>query len=163
VTPSANRVASMWLAASEADLALPEAEVKYIGAFLDASSWRRVVKWFAAQSGERLLPTLPRAPHLTIKFAPTDAEVLRAPLGSKLDMQVVSWASDEYGQAVGVVVGSGVRVAAPIPHITIANASGTKAVYSNKLMAMLRASDPTVRGERVRGPKLSGAIQVVYK
>ena len=81
--------------------------------------------------------------HMTIKFAPTDQEVLDIPLGKSVYIDCVGWAADEKCQTLVVrpqlcnenegwyMPGSGQSY----PHVTVATQIGMKPVYSNELLA----------------------------
>jgi len=157
-SPSAIRVAARYLA-SRGEEFVPQSEFKYLGVFLDGSGWRTLLRWFQRTSGEALLSEMPRSPHLTIKFDPSHDDIEDTPLGKKVRLKVVGWAADEKGQAVEVVPLDGVRSVSAVPHITIANAPGYRASYSNTLLKKAKGRDPEVRYGRDTGPTLKGEIR----
>ena len=167
--PSAKRIAQQWLRRTGGPVwtpwqeGTPDDAVKYIGVFISARSWTRLLRWFTKVSGEPLLPVRPSDPHMTIKFAPTTRDVAMTPNGALATLDVVGWAADEKGQAVEVVVRDGGNMANKVPHITIANAPGVGAVYSNELLQRGKRGDPGVRYSRARGPSVVGQIQFVSR
>lgn len=148
---STSRVAERWV---------EDLDVKYIGAFLDSSGWKRLLKWFKQESGEGLLSVLPSRPHMTIKYGPSAAQVAAAREGAIVPLQVVAWASDKNGQAVEVA-SPRVESASAIPHITISNAPGYNAVYSNTLLERGKRGDPQVRYRRAAGPRLAAEVRLI--
>jgi hypothetical protein len=77
------------------------------------------------------------AEHMTIIFRPSDkvdSEMMNK-CGLAVSIRVVGHAYDNNGQAVKVESDAVSKIGGGIPHITISCASGTKPVYSNKLLA----------------------------
>lgn len=129
---------------AEVEEKIPE----YTGVFLDASSKKRLLDWWVKHTDAKPLGTI-HADHMTIKYKPTAEEFKKTPLGQKIMMKVIGWASDEKGQAV-LVQPKGVASANQHPHVTVATAPGVEAVYSNVLLAK--------GSNRVSGPTLTGVV-----
>ncbi len=116
-------------------------DIIYIGVFLDDSE--DLLGWF--EDTLEPLHLYPHADHMTCVFRPESAEGFE--LGAVLDLEVVGWASDEFGQAVVV---RGCESDNEHPHITVACDLGTKPFYSNELLS--RGFEP------IDGPTLRGRV-----
>jgi hypothetical protein len=107
---------------------------RYSAAWLTPASHLELLRWWAKNVG----PTLDNeiAEHMTIAFMPTEDEIAEILVGRHVKLHVVGYAQDERGQAV-LIGGSGVGVKLKNrhPHITVAVADGTQALYSNELLA----------------------------
>lgn len=121
----AKRLAARWLGSRESEFSN---ECQYLAAFLTKMSKQRLLRDFPAVHDDI------RADHMTIQFAPSEAEAACLQIGKKVKLKVVGYAEDDKGQAV-VVVPKGVRSERPIPHITISTIPGVGAIYSNNLLA----------------------------
>jgi hypothetical protein len=86
--------------------------------------------------------------HMTIKFKPSEEEVLSLPIGQKVMLDVVGYGNDEKAQAVKV---SGMDSDNTVPHITVAT-NGTSPVYSNELMSG--------NVQLISGPQLEGIVGI---
>lgn len=137
--PSAARVAARWLAGDFSD-----AGEVYLSAKLTPMAQQRLLRDFPALHDDI------RADHLTVWYDPPESVLgrLQGLLNKHIKLKIVGYAEDSKGQAV--VVQTRLPVNNDIPHITISVAPGTKAVYSNRLLA---------RGyERVVGPTLDAVL-----
>jgi len=125
-------------------------KVLYTALVLDAASHATLIAWF-----ERVcrMPILEKrfAHHMTLQFAPTDAQVADTYVGHTATVIVTGWAADAHTQAV--VVLTGLEVASELPHVTVACAQGTSPVRSLELLKKGRHS--------VDGPTLTGRIEAV--
>jgi len=124
--------------------------VLYIGLVLDKASLSRLLAWWETTVGEDLLGKY-AAHHVTIQFKPTADQVANAGVGTRHQVRVVGWGSDEKAQAVVV---SGIEVAqGQIAHVTLAVAPGVPPAYSKELL----------RGglTREHGPTLTGTVEAV--
>lgn len=111
----------------------------YSAAFLDEGSREDLYNWWKMHTKQDLLPNVPKHSHMTIKFKPSEEEVLALPIGesSEQKVTVIGLAYDEFGQAVQVKVNddSFARQDDGIAHITISTAKDVPPVYSNELLA----------------------------
>jgi len=123
-----------------------DAGAEYLSAKLTSMAKQRLLRDFPALHGDV------RADHMTVWYDPPEdiLERLRPLVGKKVRLKVVGYAQDDRGQAV--VVQTRLPIKNPIPHVTISVSSGTKAVYSNDLLA---------RGyEKVVGPTLDAVLVI---
>jgi hypothetical protein len=123
-------------------------QVTYVGVLLNRASQQKLIHWWNKYVKIPLHPEI-FAHHMTIKFMPTPEEVQAFPIGERRNLKVIGWAADDKGQAV-LVVPQGIESDYTRPHITMACAPGTGAVYSNELLAQ--------GVHRVNGPMLTGTI-----
>lgn len=89
---------------------------------------------------------------MTVWYDPPEGVLGKlAPMfGKKVKLKVVGYAEDDKGQAV--VIQTRLPIKGQHPHITVSVASGTKAAYSNTLLA---------RGfKKVVGPTLDAVLTV---
>ncbi len=111
----------------------------YSAAFLDEGSREDLYNWWKMHVKEELLDKVPSHSHMTIKFKPSEEQVLSLPIGESDDkfVRVTGFASDDMGQAVMVEPSdkSFLRQDGGIPHITISVAEDVGFVYSNELLA----------------------------
>jgi len=72
--------------------------------------------------------------HMTIKFKPSEEEVLALPIDGKIvKLKIIGYNEDDRGQAVMV---AGVASSNSIPHITVSTTEETSPVYSNELLGV---------------------------
>jgi hypothetical protein len=91
----------------------------YTGAFLTPLGIEELRNWWKATVKEELLDNL-FMHHMTIKYRPSEEEVVSLPIGESVKLKVVGYASDERGQAVLV---SGASSSNEHPHITVSTAT----------------------------------------
>lgn len=103
-------------------------KVVYVGAMLEKP--QTLLSWWKSHVG---VP-LPKhyAHHMTIKFAPSDAELAQLPIGAEVYLEIVGYVDDGHVQAV-VVHPHGVKSKNPIPHVTVAT-DGTPPAKANDLL-----------------------------
>lgn len=71
--------------------------------------------------------------HITIKYKPSEEEVMSLPIGEEVSLKIIGYSEDERGQAVLV---SGIESQpGKTPHITVSTSLDTSPVYSNDLIA----------------------------
>ena len=121
----------------------------YAAVFLDEASQLKLVEWWEVALAIPLLP-IRYAHHMTIKYDPSEMDILEVEIGLLTSMRVVGYASDACGQAV--LVQPQVQCYNKYPHITVATAPEVGPVYSNELL------EKTFR--RVVGPRLMGIVDI---
>jgi predicted kinase len=106
--------------------------VCFLAIFLCEDSVTRLREIVRKHSQEGLLEDLKDC-HVTIKFMPTQEEVLQAELGREVEVQVKNIFSNEWCQCVSVSVNEkyGLAINAKHPHITVACKQGISPVISN--------------------------------
>ncbi len=104
-------------------------KVVYVGAMVEKP--QNLLSWWKSKVG----PLLPKhiAHHMTIKFAPTEAELALLPIGKEVYFEVIGYVDDGHVQAV-VVQPHGVKSKNPVPHVTIATDGKTPPVKANDLL-----------------------------
>lgn len=113
----------------------------YSAAFLDEGSREDLYNWWKMHVKEELLDRVPKHSHMTIKFKPSEEEVLAIPIGEDADktVTVVGFAHDSMGQAVQVRVSDASieRQDGGIAHITISASEDAPMgfAYSNELLS----------------------------
>lgn len=120
----------------------------YSAVFLTPESKDALAVWWQENIGELLPKQFMH--HMTIKFKPSEEEVLALNIGQKATLHIDAYGSDEKAQAVIV---SGVDSYNPIPHITVAT-DGTSPVYSNELLARQALKAPGIP------PSLVGTVGI---
>lgn len=131
---------SLWLNEME-QMALPDArQFAYIGCVLEKISQNHLIglarKLFMEQNGRDIpMNWTFRAHHMTVKFKPqvSDLQALHQFFGKKVELHVISFASDENCAAI-TVSPTPVLPVTNIPHITIAHSKSVGPVYSNTLL-----------------------------
>jgi len=103
----------------------------YTGAFLTPAGAEMLDNWWGTVVQEDFLAKH-FTHHMTIKFKPSEDEVVGIPIGEDVSLKVVGYASDENGQAVMV---TGVSSSNSIPHVTVSTSEGTSPAYSNELLS----------------------------
>jgi len=116
----------------------------YSGVFLSDS--QALLRWWTKNVGP-LHPTV-KAHHMTIKFGPTDKEIMGLPVGASVALKVVGYGADEYGQAVVVQPRGIQRQDKGVAHITVA-VNGVSPAYSKKLLGRgyTKINGPVLRGQ----------------
>lgn len=122
---------------------LPDArKVMYTACVLNKFSQTSLItavrRWlFEATGSDMPKGWIGRAHHMTVKFAPkqADIEAIASMLGKDVELDVTDWAHDEFGIAVAVKPKVGLPLANAVPHVTIAHSRDVGAVYSNTLLA----------------------------
>jgi len=116
----------------------------YSGVFLSDS--QALLRWWTKNVGP-LHPTV-KAHHMTIKFGPTDKEIMDLPVGASIALKVVGYGADEHGQAVVVQPRGIQRQDKGVAHITVA-VNGVSPAYSNKLLGRgyTKINGPVLRGQ----------------
>jgi len=104
----------------------------YTAAFLTPSGAEQLDNWWGTATQKDFHEKHFRH-HMTIKFKPSEEEVVSLPIGEDVKLKVIGYAADDKGQAVMV---SGVSSSNSIPHITVSTAEGTSPVYSNELLGL---------------------------
>jgi hypothetical protein len=123
-----------------------DAGADYLSAKLTPMAQAKLLRAFPALHGEV------RAEHMTVWYDPPERILgqLQPLIGKKVKLKVVGYAEDEKGQAV--VIDTRLPTKNRIPHVTLSFAGGSKAVYSNKLLA---------HGyQRVVGPTLDAVLTI---
>jgi hypothetical protein len=121
------------------------AKAVYTGVILDDPG--KLLSWWKRTVGIPLHSKV-LAHHMTIKFRPSDDEVVDLPVGQSVGLKVVGYAEDDKGQAV-LVKPQGVRSTKSVPHITVA-VNGVSPAYSDNLVS--------VGFTAVNGPVLKGRV-----
>lgn len=113
----------------------------YSAAFLDEGSREDLYNWWKMHVQEDLLARIPKHSHMTIKFKPSEEDVLSIPVGEDEDktVTIVGFANDSFGQAVQVRVSDSSidRQDGGIAHITISASEDAPMgfAYSNELLS----------------------------
>ena len=131
-----------------------EAQVIYIGVFLDEASMGDLINWWERATGILPLPNI-KADHMTLSFHPTPdkVEALRKELGRDIALTVNGWAENDRIQAVSIDDGFSsilpLGTTLPVnPHITIAHQSGVPPKESGALVVgSVPVAGPTLRGK----------------
>ena len=112
----------------------------YAAAFLDESSREDLYNWWKMHVKEDMLDRVPKHSHMTIKFKPSQEEIISIPIGESdaKTVKVVGFASDDLGQAVLVKPSddSFGRIDGGRAHITISASEDAPMgfAYSNTLL-----------------------------
>lgn len=146
MTSSCRRVDSK-MSSAIARIHMAAMKVTYSAVFMDDKSVRDLKNWWES-SVDDPLHGREFMHHMTIAFKPSWEDTVALPIGKKVQLRVVGYASDAKGQAV--LVDSPIESNNRFPHITMATAGGTSPVYSNDLLA---------KGvTKVKGPLLTGRV-----
>lgn len=115
-------------------------KVVFLAAYLTPDARDALKEWYASKVGE-LLPK-EYAHHMTIKFKPGVDDLQLHPEGTKVELRVVGYASNDWVQAVVV---EGYPSANACPHITVAtNNSPPKMANELLVDGYTRAEGPTL-------------------
>lgn len=121
----------------------------YAAVFLDEDSQLKLIEWWEVALGIPLLP-MSYAHHMTVKYDPSEEDILEIEVGQQTSLRVVGYAYDACGQAV--LVQPQVFCHNKYPHVTVATAPGIGPVYSNELLA--------TGFRKVAGPRLTGVVDI---
>lgn len=113
-------------------------KAEYAGAFLDKTNEKALYNWWKLYTKKDILKNKPEHPHMTIKFRPSEEQVLALPVGESEDVKltITGVGFDENTQAVRVRINdSSIEVADDkVPHITISWSDDSRAANSNDLL-----------------------------
>jgi hypothetical protein len=104
----------------------------YTAAFLTPSGKEMLENWWGTVA-QKDFHSKKFMHHMTIKFKPSEEEVLSLPIGDEVSLKIVGYNEDDKGQAVMV---AGVNSTNAIPHITVSTSEDTSPVYSNELLGL---------------------------
>ena len=104
---------------------------KYTAAFLLPTGSKMLDDWWSSKVKKGFLENHFKH-HMTIKFKPSEEEVVSLSIGEDIKLKIIGYASDENGQAVVV---SGASSSNDAPHITVSTSKGTSPSYSNELLS----------------------------